>query len=116
MERHNNRALGTRKELEAADYLTGQGVHILEHSFRYRQGEIDLIGREGRTLLFIEVKYRNSGRSGSAAEAVTPKKQSVIRSVAQYYLFSRRIPQDTPVRFDVVAIDQKSIRWITDAF
>ena len=112
----NKREIGSEKEARAAKYLEQAGMRILARNFRCRQGEIDLIGREGRTLLFIEVKYRNSGRSGSAAEAVTPKKQSVIRSVAQYYLFSRRIPQDTPVRFDVVAIDQKSIRWITDAF
>ena len=116
MDELNKRRLGTSKELEAAAYLTSQGMRILEHSFRCRLGEIDLIGRDGRTLVFIEVKYRGSSSAGSAAEAVTLKKQAVIRKVAAFYLYSHHISQEMPMRFDVIAMDQKSIRWIRDAF
>ena len=68
----NTRQTGNRYEQMAADYLEKQGMQILERNFRRgRNGEIDIIGREGKYLVFVEVKYRSGDEKGNAAEAVT---------------------------------------------
>ena len=100
----------------AARVLTRAGFVVLEHGYSCRIGEIDLIATEKETLVFIEVKYRRSDRFGDPAEAVTPAKQKTIRRVAAWYCAAHRVPQDTPLRFDVVAIQEKGIRLIRDAF
>ena len=111
----NKRNTGKRYESLAADYLQGQGLTIMERNYQDRTGEIDLIGRDGTFLVFVEVKYRRDMRSGDPAEAVTPRKQQHIRRTAQYYLYSHRCG-DVPCRFDVVSILGEEIRWIRDAF
>ena len=114
--KENKRETGTRKEELAAEFLTRHGVKILERNFRCRQGEIDLIGRDGRYLVFFEVKYRKTARNGMPAEAVGYVKQQRIRYTAQMYLYSHRYREDTPCRFDVVSILGDQITWIRDAF
>ena len=124
---NNNRRIGAQKETLAADYLKQRGLVILERNFRNRTGEIDIIARDRPGILvFIEVKYRRSTRCGRADEAVGPSKQRVIRQTAAYYLYIHHIPEEHPVRFDVIAIQEEtnpqtgekkeSIRWIRDAF
>lgn len=115
-ERRNKRSLGSEKERIAAEYLKEQGYCILEMNFRCRQGEIDLIARDGRYLVFIEVKYRTDGRAGAPEEAVSRAKQRTILQVAKYYLYRHRLPESTPCRFDVVGITGEKIRLIRDAF
>lgn len=115
-ERGNKRSLGAKKEQIAADYLKSQGYLIVETNFRCRQGEIDLIGRDGGYLVFVEVKYRSDGRAGEPEEAVNRAKQWTILQVARYYLYRRRLPETTPCRFDVVAIKGEEIRLIKNAF
>ena len=101
----------------AADYLEKQGMQILERNFRRgRNGEIDIIGREGKYLVFVEVKYRSGDEKGNAAEAVTKAKQRTICRVADYYRFLHHCAEDTPVRFDVIAVDGKQLSWIQNAF
>ena len=85
----NTRRTGSEMEKIAAGYLAAQGVRILESNFRTREAEIDLIGRQGRTLLFVEVKARRkNGKSGTGAEAVGPAKQRRICRCADYYMRS----------------------------
>ena len=93
-----------------------RGAYIKERNFRCRMGEIDLIIRDGRYLAFVEVKYRRTEECGWAAEAVDARKQRVISRVAQFYLHRYGYPEDTPCRFDVVAIDGERIQWIKNAF
>lgn len=112
----NKRAVGRSYEADAASYLAKQGLVILEQNYRNRQGEIDLIARDGDYLVFIEVKYRKNDRMGSAAEAVDYRKQEKIRHTAGYYLYMHRYGDDVPCRFDVVAITGTRISWIKDAF
>ena len=105
----------------AAGYLSERGVRILEKNYRSREAEIDLIGLEGRTLLFVEVKARREGKkSGSAAEAVGAAKQKRICRCADCYMHTHGIdPYSTNLRFDVVAItvsDDTEISWIRNAF
>lgn len=112
----NTRAIGADKEETACAYLTQNGIKIKERNFRCRQGEIDLIGYDGQYLVFFEIKYRKSLSKGSAAEAVNVKKQYKICRISDYYRMMHHYPDDTPIRFDVVAIDGEEIKWYKNAF
>lgn len=72
----NKRQTGSHYEETAAAFLTSKGYRVLERNFRCRQGEIDLICRHGRYLVFAEVKYRSGLSMGSPAEAVDARKQA----------------------------------------
>lgn len=112
----NTREIGARYEACAADYLRRNGYEILEQNYRSRRGEIDLIGREGEYLCFVEVKYRKSKGMGYAAEAVGWRKQLTICRAAQYYMMRHGMDEWTPCRFDVVAIDGDEITLLRNAF
>lgn len=97
-----NRLLGRRGEEQAARYLKKQGLRILTRGYRTRLGEIDLVAREGDSLVFVEVKTRRSGRP---AEAVTPRKQRrIIRAASRFVRFHRLLEANVPCRFDVVGV------------
>ncbi|MCM1050025.1 MAG: YraN family protein [Clostridiales bacterium] len=113
----NTRKIGANKEEVACRYLEENGIRIKQRNFRCRSGEIDVIGYDGEYLVFFEVKYRKSGSDkGSALEAVGFAKQKKICRVADYYRMIHRCPADTPIRFDVVAIDGDDIQWVKNAF
>lgn len=112
----NNREKGAQKEEQVCAYLIFEGVRITERNFRCRQGEIDIIGYDGEYLVFFEVKYRSSCGRGSAAEAVGYAKQRRICRVADYYRVIHHCGENTPIRFDVVAIDGDRLSWIKNAF
>ena len=94
--------LGRRGEKLAADFLRQRGHVIVEQNYRNKFGEIDIITRDGGTLVFVEVKTRKSQRYGGAAAAVTPKKQRQITMVALEYMASQ--PPQTAARCDVVCV------------
>lgn len=112
----NKRQTGSAYEAIAADYLRAKGYEILKQNYRCKSGEIDLIARDGRYLVFVEVKYRATGESGSASAAVNYKKQRIISRVAAFYLLQNRLSEETPCRFDVVAIDGERVTLYKDAF
>lgn len=123
MPRENLRKTGSQMEEAAAAYLTERGVTVLERNFRSRTAEIDIVGKQDGTLLFIEVKARaENQKSGTAPEAVGTAKQKRICRCADYYMHSKGIdPYRTGIRFDVVAITMREdkepeIRWIKNAF
>lgn len=98
-------------------HLQGQGLQLLERNFRSRGGEIDLIMRQANTLVFVEVRYRQSCHYGSPLETVTAAKQRRLSTAAALYLQQRNL--NLPCRFDVVGISgaqQETIEWIQDAF
>ena len=113
-----NRLLGQRGERVAARFLRRQGLRVLLRGYRTRAGEIDLIAREGDTLVFVEVKAR---RRGVPAEAVTPEKQRRITLAALHFLRKHGL-LDVRSRFDIVAIvwpdehGQPQIEHIPNAF
>ena len=84
--------------------LERRGYEILARRVRCRRGELDIVARDGQTVVFVEVKTRRTASHGSAFEAVTPAKQRVIRALAERYLMARRW-MGRPSRFDVVAVD-----------
>ena len=92
------------------------GYQILCRNFRCRQGEIDIIARDRDYLVFIEVKYRRDEHEGDPAEAVDARKQARIFRTARYYMTRYHISEDTPCRFDVVAVLGSNVRLIRDAF
>jgi putative endonuclease len=97
-------AFGKTGEDLAAAALERLGYAILERRYRTRYGEIDIVARDGDTLVFVEVKARASAEFGNAAEAVTPQKQRKLALMAADYL-ARHSLDNVACRFDVVAID-----------
>ena len=112
----NNRKKGNDFEEKAAGYLRSNGCVILERNYRNRSGEIDIIGKDGECLVFVEVKARLCDNSGFAAEAVTVSKQRKICKVSDHYRMAEGISEDTQIRFDVIAVDGDDITWIKNAF
>jgi len=101
---HNrNQRFGQQGESLAARYLKKHGYRILENNYRTPMGEIDIIARDGDTLVFVEVKARRSGRYGPPQAAVTHRKQRRISMAALHYLKTTGRAQ-ARARFDVVAI------------
>jgi putative endonuclease len=101
-------AVGRYGEQVAADHLEAAGLIILERNWRCREGELDIVARDGTQLVFVEVKTRSSLAFGSPAEAVGPSKSARIRQLALRYLMARREAGDeaswSALRFDVVAV------------
>lgn len=112
----NKRAIGSAAERKAAAFLQKQGVRILTCNYRCRQGEIDLIAYDGNFLIFAEVKYRSSLRCADPLSAVDRKKQRQICRVADYFRMEKRVPENLPVRYDVIGILENRICWIPNAF
>ena len=112
----NKREKGSKYEALAVDYIKNKGYKILELNYRCKQGEIDIIAQDGKYIVFIEVKYRASASYGSAANAVFFRKQQNISRVAAFYLLRRNMTEDTPCRFDVIAIDGNMIHHYENAF
>lgn len=112
----NNRAVGTQREQDAAEFLRRQGYVLLEKNFRCKIGEIDLIAKDGAYLCFIEVKYRATSTKGFPSEAITPTKIHRITRTAQFYMLLHQLPQDTPCRFDAVVILGEELTLIKNAF
>ena len=104
---------GREAEARAAHYLERCGQRVVERNFRVRGGEIDLICRDGRTLVFVEVRQRSRGDFGGAAASITASKRRRIVLAAQHYLLGKP-PCDC--RFDCVLIDDGELEWIKNAF
>ena len=112
----NKRTIGALAEERAAVFLQARGMQILARNYRCRQGEIDLIARDGRYLVFVEVKYRSSACYADPLCAVNRAKQRKICRVADYFRFTQKVPDDVPVRYDVIGILGEKTAWIPDAF
>lgn len=102
-----NAALGDFGERLAARRLEEQGLVVVDRNWRGSSGEVDLVLREGDTLVFCEVKTRTSIVCGTPQEAVTPQKLARMRRVAAEWLAHHDLrPAD--VRIDLVAVLQPS--------
>lgn len=98
------RQLGRWGEAAAAEFLRARGMVVLATGYRSPRGEVDLVCREGRWLVFVEVKTRLSRAAGAPEEAVTLSKQRRVAAAARHFLLQHRL-QAVPYRFDVVAVD-----------
>jgi len=104
---------GQKAEAMAARFLKRRGYKIIARNHRTRSGEIDIIAREGETLVFVEVKARTSLRYGSAKAAVTPHKQRQVARVALGYL-KMTDQSHVKARFDVVTVTRRDGRHTID--
>lgn len=96
-------AVGAYGERVAVAHLVEQGMVVLDRNWRSRSGEIDVVLRDGDTLVFCEVKTRRTNRFGSPAEAVVPTKVRRLRQLAAQWLAQSDL-NPTTVRFDVISV------------
>lgn len=110
---------GRHGEDLACAHLERAGIEVLERNYRCRGGEIDIVARDGETVVFVEVKERGGSSHGSAVEAVTAEKRRRLVRAARLYAATHAL-LESPLRFDVVSIDQgpagPRIRHDKDAF
>ena len=114
-------ALGEHGESLAVRALERAGYAVLARRYRTRLGEIDIIARDGESLVFVEVRRKSHADCGSAIESIVPQKQRRVVRMAVDYLARNDLYDKCPVRFDVVAIDDQPdgtprITVIRDAF
>lgn len=110
----NKRSIGTFYEERACEFLQEQGIIIIQKNFRCKQGEIDIIGKDGNCIVFTEVKYRKSDDYGHAFFAVDIKKQiKICRCAACFCMKNSWVSE---FRYDVIGISDTKIEWIKDAF
>jgi putative endonuclease len=111
----NKTERGASAEQRAVELLVRKGYRIVERNYRSKLGELDIIARDGSTLVFVEVRSRCTARFGSALEAVGRRKQVQVSRVAMQYLVWRR-PSFSRARFDVVAITGHEVVHVVDAW
>jgi putative endonuclease len=111
---------GKTAETQACRFLIDHGLELIDRNYRCRHGEIDLIMRDGRCLVFIEVRYRGNRRFAGGAETIDYRKQSRLVATAMQYLQSHPDAVTSPARFDVIAIDGEAgrdrLQWVRNAF
>ncbi|AZQ12348.1 YraN family protein [Shewanella khirikhana] len=105
---------GQLAEEMAVKHLLKQGLKLEARNVRYPFGELDLVMRDGRTWVFVEVKFRTPKGFGDALDALSHAQQGRLRRAANHFLQCHRI--DAPCRFDVVAITGDQLTWLKDAF
>ncbi len=114
------RARGDRVEAAALELLLSHGLIRLAGNVLYRLGELDLVMRDGGTLVFVEVRYRAGDAFGGAAASVTASKRRRLVRAASLFLAANPALADLPCRFDVVAAsgdpDAPRMEWLRDAF
>lgn len=116
MSQHNE--LGVKGEIIAIELLEKKGYDILEINWRFEKTEVDIIARDQKTLVIVEVKTRTSDAFGLPEDSVNPLKQKNLAIAAEEYLERKNLEVD--VRFDVVSITFKNneakVFHIPDAF
>ena len=108
-------AAGGAAEEAAARFLARRGLEVIARNYRTRMGEIDLVARDGATLVFVEVRRRSSAAFGGAAASITAAKQARLTLAARAYL--ARFPDPPPCRFDAILLDgpePPSVEWRRD--
>ncbi|MBL4607723.1 MAG: YraN family protein [Pseudomonadales bacterium] len=118
---------GQHFEKFAEKYLKNNGLKLVARNYNCRFGEIDLIMLDAKTLVFIEVRYRNNPQFGTALDSITPAKQQKVIKSAQHYLQTNNWANKLFCRFDALGIiggdtQQKDrnlsyqVEWVKDAF
>ena len=107
---------GAAAEDAALRYLQQRGLKLQARNARFKGGELDLVMRDGDTLVVVEVRARRSSRFASAAESIDARKRARIILATQLYLAAHPQQAERALRFDVVAIDDGRPQWIRGAF
>jgi putative endonuclease len=114
------RAIGDRFEQRACAELERAGLSVLARNYSTRFGELDLVMRDGTTVVFIEVRYRKHTAHGNAVESITQSKQIKLLKAAELWLADHPKLARGNCRFDVVAYDgspdNAQFSWLRGAF
>jgi len=105
---------GGNGEEAASALLERHGMRIVARNYRTRFGEVDIVARDGESLVFVEVRLRADSRFGGAAASIGARKRARIAAAARHFL--RESGSRLPCRFDVVAIEEGEPRWLRAAF
>lgn len=111
--------LGGKGELIVEQLLKQKGYQILEKNYQTKVGEADLIAKNGKLLVFVEVKTRTSSEFGRPAEAVGIQKRRRYVKLAEFYLLIHPELRESFVRFDVAEVfgsDGERVNYIENAF
>jgi len=107
---------GDSAERLALTYLEQQGLSLVCSNFRCKMGELDLVMKEGATLVIVEVRFRKSEQFGGALASITRQKQARIVAATQHYVIINKLG-NASIRFDVVAVSgDNRLEWIKNAF
>jgi putative endonuclease len=116
----STRARGARIEAAAQRHLAQAGLSAVAANANYRFGELDLVMRDGPTLVFVEVRYRADDRFGGGAQSITSTKRRKLVQAANAFLGAHPRWAEAPCRFDVVDasgdVEAPALTWIRDAF
>ncbi len=116
----DRRTQGAHVEALARDFLLRQGLSPVAANANYRGGELDLVMRDGDTLVFVEVRYRRGGGFGGGAASVDANKRRKLVHAAELFLAAHREFSRAPCRFDVIdasgGADAPELAWLRDAF
>ena len=107
---------GDDAETLAADYLKAQGMTLLQRNYHCRFGEIDLVMKQGGTIVFVEVRMRSHTTFGGAAASITASKQQKLIRTAEHFLQQHG---NAACRFDAIlmnTLNSSQIEWVRDAF
>ncbi len=104
------REKGFEGEQLAAKFLKANGYRILEKNYRTKSGEIDIIARKNKSIVFIEVKTRTTDNFGTPVEAVDRRKLAKLEIVASQYIQKKKI-EEPAYRFEVVSITKINDAW-----
>ncbi len=114
------RERGASVETAAREHLIAAGLVPVAENAGFRSGEIDLVMRDGATLVFVEVRYRRQSRFGGGAASVDAGKRRKLVHAAGQFLALHREHRDAPCRFDVVEASGDPaapvFNWLRDAF
>jgi len=118
--RADTRTRGARVEDAALAHLLAHGLHLLARNAGFKVGELDLVMRDGASVVFVEVRYRaHAGYGGGAASVDFAKQRKLIRA-AQVFLKRQPALAQAPCRFDVVEAsgdpERPDLRWLRAAF
>jgi|SRR5680860_778014 len=115
----NKQSLGKYGEEYTVRIVQEAGLRIIALNYRCPKGEMDIIAREDETLVFIEVRTRQSSYRGWGEETITKKKAQRLQAIASFYVLQQGYKSWPSMRFDVVAIrwlgDNSEIKWIKAA-
>lgn len=112
--------IGRSGERSAERFLCDKGLRLVARNYRCAQGEIDLVMRDGETLVFVEVRRRKNADYGSPLETVSAAKQRKLVAAAQHFVLSQKVSSRQAMRFDVIGIISddtgEAIEWVCNAF
>jgi len=115
----NKQSLGKCGEEYTARLVQEAGLRLIARNYRCPKGEMDIIARDAETLVFIEVRTRQSSFRGWGEESITQKKAQRLQAIASFYVLQRGYKSWPSMRFDVVAIrwigENPEIKWIKAA-